>query len=179
MNEFLKFDVMARNVEMLMGGHFDATYSDSRGPIQIIHQIERVRSSPFFENNDFYHLIVEGELKRGGSFNPLDRALDVVDANVRGWAGQMIDRKVELSAAGRYHQDFLTMGDLVWTNYLHFQTGGKRDRAIVALEEYFKVQVREDDGNFYHVSDFSVNMLEGKTIKLLQDAAVARLKEVS
>jgi hypothetical protein len=175
----LKLPQIAQNIEMLLGGFFDSTYNEHRGPIQIVHQIERVRSNEYFENNDFYQLIAESEFKRDGSFNHFDRALDIVDANTRGWRGTTIGRKIELAAAGRWMNTYVNLGDAVWATYLHIASGGApTDRAVSVLSDAVEKQVHED-GVFHYSSDFSVNSLEGKTVIILADQAIKRLKLVS
>lgn len=178
--QLLKLSQIANNIELLLGGFFDATYNEHRGPIQIVHQIQRVRSNQFFENDDFYRLIGESEFTRGGQFNVYDRAMDIVDANTRGWRGITIGRKVELAAAGAWEVDYINLGDTVWAVYLHIQSGGDSGaRALRVLDDSIVQKMREDDGQFMHASEWSVNSLEGKTVLELATAAIKRLKVVS
>lgn len=175
----LKLAAIATNIEMLLGGFFDSTYSEHRGPIQIVHQIERVRSNQFFEDDAFYRLIAEEEFKRGGSFNPYDRALDVVDANTKVWRSTIIGRKTELAAASAWENSYVNLADMIWAAYLHIQTGGDAGaRALSVLDDSLFAKINEDDG-LYHNSEFSANSLEGKTVIILAKAAIQRLKDVS
>jgi hypothetical protein len=186
----LKLPQIAQNIEMLLGGFFDSTYNEHRGPIQIVHQIERVRSSRFFEDDEFYRLIAESEFKQGGSFNPLDRAIEIVDANTLGWRGTTIGRtpigpvaigrKTELAAAGRWCVDYLSLADLIWAVYLHIASGGSTTgRNVSVLDQFFQGQIAADGGDFHHNSEFSVNSLEGKTVLMMVEEAIKRLKAVS
>ncbi|BDD79885.1 hypothetical protein [Burkholderia phage FLC9] len=178
--KLLKLAAIANNIEMLLGGFFDATYNEHRGPIQIVHQIERVRSNRFFEDDAFYQLIISDEFRPGGSFNPLDRALDVVDANTKVWRGTTIGRKVELASTARWNGLTVNLGDMVWAAYLHIQAGGDSDaRALRVLDDALWQKTREDDSQFYHTSEYTVNTLEGKTIVSLATDAIQRLKAVS
>lgn len=178
--QLLKLPQIANNIELLLGGFFDATYNENRGPIQIVHQIQRVRSNQFFENDDFYRLIAETTFRRDGEFNVYDRTMDIVDANTRGWRGTTIGRKIELEAAGVWATTYVNMGDVIWSVYLHIQSGGDQSaRAVSVLSDALEQQVRSDDGLFYHASDWAVNSLEGKTVIELATAAIKRLKAVS
>jgi hypothetical protein len=176
----LKLAAIAQNIEMLLGGFFDSTYNEHRGPIQIVHQIERVRSNQFFEDDAFYQLIMETEFTRGGTFNPYDRALDVVDANTRTWRTTTIGRKIEVAAAARWNNlDNVTLGDIVWATYLHIQTGGDPNgRGLRVLDDSLWQRICDDDG-IRHSSEFPANSLEGNSVIRMVTEAIQRLKDVS
>jgi hypothetical protein len=149
-----RLEQIGRNVGLLLNGFFDYTYNEHKGPIQILHQIERVRSNSAFECDDFYRMVIESDFRqRGGSFNPFDRALEIVEANTRVWKGTVTGRQIEMATTRRWNKEAFTLGDLVWLAYLCVETGC--ESGLFELERILNNQVQEDDGVFYHVSEFT------------------------
>lgn len=180
MQQLLKLGQIANNIEILLGGFFDATYNEHRGPIQIVHQIQRVRSNQFFEHDDFYRTIAEIDYSQYVHRGALGSVMEIVDANTRGWHRETIGRKIELQAAAAWRKEHFSLGDVVWAAYLHVQSGGDpSSRAMNAMNEYVAMTVKEDDGYFHHASEYSVNHLEGKTVLIIATEAIERLKAVS
>lgn len=172
-----RLDQIGHNVGLLLNGFFDFTYNEHKGPIQILHQIERVRSSASFECDDFYRTVVGSDFsQRGGAFNPYDRAYDIVAANTRVWKSSAIGRQIEMATVRRWNKDAFTLGDLVWLAYLCNELG--QDSAIFQMERILTSQIEQDDGVFYHVSEFTQGN-EYRTLRETYEEVVRLLHAVS
>jgi hypothetical protein len=172
-----RLDQIGHNVGLLLNGFFDYTYNEHKGPIQILHQIERVRSSSAFECDDFYRMVVESDFRqRGGSFNPFDRAIEIVEANTRVWKGTVTGRQIEMATVRRWNKDAFTLGDLVWLAYLCNELS--QDNGIFQMERILTQQLEADDGAFYHVSEFTQGN-EYRTLHETYEEVVRLLHAVS
>lgn len=170
---------IASNLERLFGEFFTATYNEHRGPIQLIHQIARVRSSELFEENGFYRAVLSARFNDRRQFDPFtSRIYTEVDNNLQGWKGYVIGRKVELMALKEWNSPTVNMGDLVWAIYLTVQTNGSAD-ILGPLEAILREQAREDDNIFYYQSEFRLDSFEGQTIRKASNRAIELLKAFS
>lgn len=172
-----RLEQIGHNVGLLLNGFFDFTYNEHKGPIQILHQIERVRNNSAFECDDFYRMVVESDFRhRGGSFNPFDRALEIVEVNTRVSKTTAPGREIEMATVRRWNKDAFTLGDLVWLAYLCNELG--QDNGIFEMQRILTQQLEADDGVFYHVSEFTQGN-EYRTLHEIYEEVVRLLKAVS
>jgi hypothetical protein len=171
--------VIANNLEILFGEPFNISYKESRGPIQLIHQIARVRAMECFESNDFYRRVLATRLEDRRLMTPDDLALcDMVYRKLESWERYVIGREIELQAVRAWSAPVVSLGDLVWAFYLTVQTGGAEE-LLKPLEAILRQQVEDDDHNFYHQSEFGLGCREGQLIREASNRAIKILLSFS
>lgn len=122
-----------RNIEAQFDGFFDGTYNEHRGPIQLIHQIERIRNKALFEREFFYIAMAhdpETPASMVDDLIALDRRdgytvpfLENFADQLHLWRRTRINMSTEFAAVRRWNSPLMSLGDLVWMGYICSRIG--------------------------------------------------------